>query len=317
MPAFESVTKDHGLALEPLSIEALWVNITRRCNQACRHCHLEASPERTEQMNLTVMERCLEVLSRYDSITSVDITGGAPELHPHFDYFVAEANRAGKRVKVRTNLTVALDGDPSTGEGKGYLPRFFAEHGVEVIASLPHYDEAITDEVRGRGVFRKSLEVIRRLNEEGYASEGTGLVLNLVHNVSGPLLLTERDKLEAEFKAALSKHGLRFNRLYTVTNMPIGRFGSALERSGGYRDYVTKLIKAFSPGAAQELVCRTLVSVDYEGRLYDCDFNQVLGWQIKDTEPVSIFNFDLERLLSRHIRFGAHCFGCTAGGGSS
>ena len=317
MPAFESVTREHGLALEPLSVETLWVNITRRCNQACRHCHLEASPERTEQMNLTVMERCLEVLSRYDSITSVDITGGAPELHPHFDYFVAEANRAGKLVKVRTNLTVALDGDPSTGEEKDYLPRFFAEHGVEVIASLPHYDEAKTDEVRGRGVFRKSLEVIRRLNEEGYASEGTGLTLNLVHNVSGPLLLAERDKLEAEFKAALSKHGLRFNRLYTVTNMPIGRFGSALECSGGYRDYVTKLIKAFSPGAAQELVCRTLVSVDYEGRLYDCDFNQVLGWQIKDTEPVSIFNFDLERLLSRHIRFGAHCFGCTAGGGSS
>jgi radical SAM/Cys-rich protein len=317
MPAFESVTREHGLTLEPIAVETLWVNITRRCNQTCRHCHLEASPERTEQMSRPVMERCLEVLSRYSSITSVDITGGAPELHPHFDYFVAEAHKAGKLVKVRTNLTVVLDGDPKTGELKTYLPRFFAEHGVEVIASLPHYDEAITDGIRGRGVFRKSLEVIRRLNEEGYASEETGLALNLVHNVSGPLLRAERDKLEAEFKAGLARYSLRFNRLYTVTNMPLGRFGSALKRDGGYQGYIGKLAKAFSPGAAQELVCRTLVSVDCGGRLYDCDFNQVLGWQITDAEPVSIFNFDLERLLRRSIRFGAHCFGCTAGGGSS
>jgi radical SAM/Cys-rich protein len=317
MPAFESVIREHGLTLEPLAVQTLWVNITRRCNQTCRHCHLEASPERTEQMSRPVMERCLEVLSRYSAITSVDITGGAPELHPYFDYFVAEANKAGKQVKVRTNLTVVLDGDPKTGAPKTHLPRFFAEHGVEIIASLPHYDEAITDEIRGRGVFRKSLDVIRRLNEEGYGGEETGLALNLMHNVSGPLLPAERDRLEAEFKAELAKYGLRFNRLYTVTNMPIGRFGSHLKRSGDYQDYVARLVKAFSLGAAQDLVCRTLVSVDYDGRLYDCDFNQVLGWQIRDTEPVSIFNFDLDRLLSRRIRFGAHCFGCTAGGGSS
>jgi radical SAM/Cys-rich protein len=317
MPSFGAVAAERGLALKPTAIETLWVNITRRCNQVCRHCHLGAGPERTEEMSQPAMECSLEVLAKHDSITTLDITGGAPELHPRFNYFVIEARRLGKRVKVRTNLTVVLDGDPTTGVGKGYLPRFFAEQGVDLIASLPHYEASATDEVRGPGVFQKSLEVIRRLNEAGYGNPKTGLILDLVHNTSAPPTPAERDSLEARFKAELAKHGLLFNRLYVVTNMPIGRFGAGLRESGDYQAYLNRLVSAFSPGAAEELVCRKLVSVDYDGRLYDCDFNQAVGLQITSGEPMTIFNFDLEALLARRIRFGAHCFGCTAGGGSS
>jgi radical SAM/Cys-rich protein len=317
MPSFKAVVEERGLALRPTAIGTLWVNITRRCNQACRHCHLEASPGRTEEMSRPVMKRCLEVLASYDSITTLDITGGAPELHPHFDYFVTEARRLGKRVKVRTNLTVALDGDPLTGAKKDYLPRFFAEQGVDLIASLPHYDEAATDEVRGAGVFGKSLEVIRRLNEAGYGGPKTGLVLDLVHNYSGPLAPAERDRLEALFKAELARHSRVFNRLYAVTNLPIGRFGASLRESGKYQAYLSRLVSSFSPGAAEELVCRMLVSVGYDGRLYDCDFNQAAGLQVTTDEPMTIFNFDLAALITRRIRFGVHCFGCTAGGGAS
>ncbi len=317
MPSFEAVVEERGLALRPTAVETLWVNITRRCNQVCRHCHLAASPERTEEMSQPVMERCLEVLARHDSITTLDITGGAPELHPRFEYFVIESRRLGKRVKVRTNLTVILDGDPVTGAKKDYLPRFFAEQGVELIASLPHYEEAATDEMRGPGVFQKSLEVIRRLNRAGYGDPEIGLVLDLVHNTSGSLTPTERDRLEGRFKAELASHGLRFNRLYAVTNMPIGRFGTGLKEAGEYQSYLSRLVSCFSPETAEELICRTLVNVGYDGRLYDCDFNQAVGLQITTNEPTSIFNFDLEALLARRIRFGAHCFGCTAGGGSS
>jgi radical SAM/Cys-rich protein len=317
MPSFEAVVAERGLTIRPTTVGTLWVNITRRCNQVCRHCHLKSSPARTEEMRRPVIERCLEVLAEHLSIQTLDITGGAPELHRDFDYFATEARRLGKRVKVRTNLTVVLDGDPTTGAPKDYLPRFFAEHGIELIASLPHYEAAITDEVRGQGVFDKSLEVIRRLNTVGYGSPETGLIMDLVHNTSGPLTPAERDAMEARFKTRLAEHGLSFNRLYAVTNMPLGRLGTGLRQSGAYQTYLDRLVSSFSAEATEELVCQTLVNVGYDGRLYDCDFNQAIGLQIMTDEPMSIFNFDLKSLLARRIKFGPHCFGCTAGGGSS
>ncbi|MBI4547416.1 MAG: arsenosugar biosynthesis radical SAM protein ArsS [Ignavibacteriae bacterium] len=315
---FDAVIHEHGLRLKPLTIETLQANITKLCNQACQHCHVDASPKRTEQMDLRTVNRCLEILAQHDSIRNLDLTGGAPELNPHFDYFVIEAKKLGKHIIVRHNLTVTFDGNPRTGESKHYLPQFFTEHQVEVIASLPCYLEQNTDKQRGKGVFTKSIESIKLLNAQGYGIEGTGLLLNLVYNPIGASLPPPQESLEAEYKRELfSRYGIRFNNLYTVTNMPIHRFKEWLERSGSYETYMMKLMNAFNPSAAQGIMCRSLLSVGYDGRLYDCDFNQMLEMQVTNGEPKTVFNFDFDKLIARDIRFGAHCFGCTAGAGSS
>lgn len=314
---FQAVLAGHGLRLPPVSIETLWVNVTRLCNQACTHCHVDASPERTEQMSRSTVDRCLEILGQYEACQNLDITGGSPELNPNFEYFVIEARKLKKHVIVRHNLTVIFDGNPQTGEKKDYLPEFFAEHQVEVLASLPHYKQDLTDSVRGPGVFNKSIEGIRRLNALGYGKEKTGLILNLVYNAGGPVSPKDRAELEAKFKQELSRHDLVFNKLYAVTNMPINRFRSQLQQSRTLDGYMDALLAAFNPEAAKEVVCRQLISVGYDGRIYDCDFNQMLGLQIIDHEPLTIFNCDLEALAQRRILFGPHCFGCTAGGGSS
>jgi len=315
---FKAMLDKHNLALYPVSIDTLWANITHFCNQACSHCHVNASPDRTEYMNRDVIDRCLAILADHDCCKTLDITGGAPELHPDFDYLVVQARKLKKHVIVRHNLTVTVDGNPRTGEGKAYLPEFFAQNGVEVLASLPHYDEEITDRVRGAGVFKKSIEGIRRLNAQGYGNVDTGLVLNLVYNGNGPLLPSDRSYLEERFKdELLSKHGMTFNRLFTVTNMPINRFSSQLKQSGTYNNYMRSLFGAFSDEAAKGVVCRSLISVSYDGQIYDCDFNQMLGMPIICQEPMTVFNFNHEALISRDIRFASHCFGCTAGGGSS
>jgi radical SAM/Cys-rich protein len=315
---FEAMLEKHNLEARPVSIETLWVNITRLCNQACTHCHVNASPYRTEHMGWQVIDRCLEVLSQNDRITALDMTGGAPELHPDFDYFVAEARKLGKRVLVRHNLTVIFDGNPQTGERKEYLPEFFARQQVEIIASLPHYNEEYVKRQRGNGIFQKSLDGIRRLNEVGYGKEATGLILNLVHNADGPVTPDARTALEREFKHELyARYGLLFNKLFAVTNMPINRFLKCLVRSSAYEDYMNRLVTVFNPAAVSELVCRSLISVGYDGRLYDCDFNQLMEMQVHKEKPASIFNFDYETLVNRKIRFASHCFGCTAGGGSS
>lgn len=315
---FKAVLKKHDLNPSPISIGTLWVNVTRRCNQACVHCHVAASPSRTEEMSRTTIDRCLNVLASYDCLENLDITGGAPELNPHFCYFVIEARKLNRHVIVRHNLTVTADGDPGTGRKMAYLPDFFAENQVEILASLPHYSQNYTDEVRGQGVFEKSIEGIRRLNELGYGQPYTGLVLNLVYNCDGPLLPTDRVGLEERFRQELmSRYDLVFNRLFCVTNMPINRFGNRLKQSDNYVDYMDKLVSAFSPAAAMQVDCRSLVSVGYDGYLYDCDFNQMLDMKITEAEPLTIFNFDPETLLGREIRFGPHCFGCTAGGGGS
>ena len=226
---FPATLEEHGLNLRPISLETLWLNITRSCNQTCRHCHVDASPERTEMMPRATIDRCLELLAENDEIKKLDITGGAPELHPDFDHLVIRARRLNKQVTVRHNLTVIADGNPRTGESKAYLPEFFAENGVEVLASLPHYTPDITDSIRGAGVFEKSIRGLRLLNEQGYGSFAEGPALNLVYNHDGPLRPEDRANLEASFKRELaSGYGVSFDRLFTVTNMPINRFRQRL-----------------------------------------------------------------------------------------
>ena len=315
---FTAKLTQNNLVLTPISLDTLWTNISYKCNQACVHCHVAASPHRTEVMSRSTIDQCLNVLACYDGLKDLDITGGAPELNEHFDYFVVEARKLNKHVIVRHNLTVTADGDPSTGKKMTYLPDFFADNEVEIIASLPYYNQMRTDEIRGIGVFKKSMEAMRRLNKLGYAQSNSGLVLNLVYNHDGPLLPTDRDELETRFREELmSGYGLLFNKLLCVTNMPINRFQKRLHQQDTYKDYMDKLKSAFSSSAATQLVCRSLISVGYDGCLYDCDFNQMLDMQIIVNEPLTIFNFDLNTLIDREIRFGSHCFGCTAGGGSS
>lgn len=317
---FEAQLRRRGIELTPLSIDTLQVNVTKLCNQVCRHCHVDAGPQRREMLSPEGMARCLEILERHPQIARLDITGGAPELHPGFDLFVENAVRLRKHVMVRHNLTVQLDGNPQTGKGKDYLPKFFAKNRVEVISSLPYYQEYFTDAQRGAGVFNKSMEAMRRLNGEGYGVEGSGLLLNLVYNPVGPYLAAAQAGLEADYKRVLKeKFGLVFNGLFMMTNMPINRFRLHLEKSGQYEAYMEKLLAAFNPAAAEGVMCRSLVSVGHDGRIYDCDFNQMLEMGAVDAKrrKLTIFDFDFDRALQRPIRFGDHCFGCTAGAGSS
>lgn len=263
-------------------------------------------------------QRVMEVLAAHPQITTLDITGGAPELNPHFDWMVVEAKKLGKHVMVRHNLTVQFDGNPVTGESKEYLPDFFAEHRCEVVSSLPYYSQYFTDKQRGRGVFNKSMEAMKRLNDVGYGKEGTSLMLNLVYNPVGAFLPASQASLEADYKRELAaKFGLHFNSLFTITNMPIHRFKSDLVRHGGYEAYMEKLLNAFNPAAAEGVMCRSQINVNYDGRLSDCDFNQMLELPVGSTAPQTIFDWDFDALLRRRIIFADHCFGCTAGAGSS
>lgn len=315
---FRRSLQQHKLNLAPAGIETLQMNITRLCNQACRHCHVDASPKRTEMMNRRTLEKCLEILAARPEIRNLDITGGAPELHPDFDELVTRARKLHKHVLVRHNFTVTFDGNPQTGEQKTFLPQFFAAHQVEVISSLPYYQEFFTDKQRGRGAFEKSIAGMRLLNEQGYGQAGTGLMLNLVYNPVGAFLPASQASLEADFRRELSaRYGLCFNHLYTMTNMPIHRFKEQLQRLGNYNAYMNKLHEAFNPAAAKGVMCRTLLSVGYDGKIYDCDFNQMLEMQIHNGKPMTVFDFDWTYLQHRSIRFDSHCYGCTAGAGSS
>ena len=317
---FSRELQRRDLALPPRAVDTLQINITRRCNQACRHCHVDASPARTEMLSADGVAACLDVLERHPQIGTVDITGGAPELHPQFAMLVERARTLGRRVIVRHNLTVQFDGDPATRQPMTHLPDFFAAHGVEVVSSLPYWQAYFTDAQRGSGVFGKSIEALKRLNAVGYGIAGSGLVLNLVYNPVGPYLPAPQASLEADYRKALAQQfGVRFSGLFTITNMPIHRFRLHLEKSGQYGAYMDKLLAAFNPAAAENVMCRDLISVDHRGWLYDCDFNQQLGLHLQrdDGSPETIFDFSVDRLLKRHIRVGDHCLGCSAGSGSS
>ncbi len=316
---FKKFIDNISLNLSPTTINTLQVNITKLCNQACLHCHVDASPKRKEQMDLDTINRCLEILNDNNEITNLDLTGGAPELNPYFDYFVQEAKKLNKHIMVRHNLTVTFDGNPVTGESKEYLPSFFAENKLEVISSLPYYQEYFTDKQRGKGVFEKSIDSIRILNMVGYGTDNPDLQLNLVYNPVGAFLPADQASLENDFKYELKdKYDITFNRLFTITNMPINRFKQQLKNLNAYNDYMNKLINSFNPDAANGIMCKNIISVSYDGKLYDCDFNQMLDMNISiKNKDLSIHDFDFKTLVNRKIRFGSHCFGCTAGNGSS
>lgn len=297
--------------LESDRIDTLQVNVGKLCNQACLHCHVEAGPLRREIMPRKIVDAVLAVLKRH-RIPNLDITGGAPEMNPRFDYLVEQAEGMGKHVMVRSNLTVYFE------EGKGYLPEFFRRHHVEVIASLPCYLEENTDSQRGSGVFEKSVQALRLLNAAGYGQAEPSLILNLVYNPVGAYLPPPQVELEADYRRELeSRYGIVFNRLYVLANMPVGRFQHSLLRSGEHGQYMQKLRDAFNPATVDGLMCRSLISVGWDGTLYDCDFNQMLNLSVNHGAPATIFDFDMDQLARRRICVGEHCYACTAGAGSS
>jgi radical SAM/Cys-rich protein len=305
----------HSLAgdgpLRATGITVLQVNVGKLCNQTCHHCHVDAGPDRREIMTRETAEACMAAL-RKTEIPTVDITGGAPELNPNFRWLVEQSSLLGRHVMDRCNLTVLLL--PSQTD----MVDFLAAHGVEIIASLPYYLEQQTDAQRGEGVFRKSIEALQRLNARGYGQSGTNLRLNLIYNPVGAFLPPAQHAIEADYKRELERrHGIVFNSLYTITNMPISRFLEFLLRSGNYERYMEKLVSAFNPAAVPGLMCRSTLSVGWDGSLYDCDFNQMLDLRVVDGSPANIRDFDWSRLNQRQIVVGQHCYGCTAGAGSS
>lgn len=305
---------EYGLyPLKSVELEIVQVNLGKMCNQTCAHCHVDAGPDRKEIMTRETIHYCLDVIRRTESITTVDLTGGAPEMNPNFQWFVEELSKLKMKILVRSNLTILV----SNKDFRTY-PEFFTKHRLVVIASLPCYTLENTDRQRGDGVFNKSLEALRKLNQLGYGREGSGLELNLVYNPGGPSLPPPQEKLEADYKRILFDHfGIEFNRLFTITNMPISRFLDHLLQTGQYETYMDKLIHAFNPAAAAGVMCRNMISVGWDGQLYDCDFNQMLEWPVSCRSSGHIRNFDAEALNGREIVIGQHCYGCTAGAGSS
>lgn len=301
-----------GLApLAATGIEIFQINVGKFCNQTCRHCHVDAGPERTEQMTRETAELCIRALAATD-IPTLDITGGAPELNPHFRWLVQEARALGRHVMDRCNLSILLV------KPQEELAEFLAEQRVEIVASLPYFRPAQADAQRGDGIFDKSITALRKLNALGYGVEGSGLTLNLVHNPVGAFLPPAQQSIEAQFKRELARqHGIVFNHLYTITNMPISRFLEFLLVSGNFEGYMERLANAFNPAAAQAVMCRNTISVGWDGVLYDCDFNQMLDLPVMEGAPRHIRDFDAAALNRRRIVTANHCYGCTAGAGSS
>jgi radical SAM/Cys-rich protein len=296
--------------LETSTIEVLQLNVGKLCNQTCRHCHVDAGPDRTEVMSRETADACLRVLAA-STIPTVDITGGAPELAPVFRHLVREARSLDRRVIDRCNLTVLEL--PSQAD----LVDFLAAHDVEVVASLPHYMARDTDRQRGDGVFERSLAALRRLNAAGYGRDGRHR-LHLVYNPVGAFLPPRQSAIEADFKRELERrHGIAIDGVFTITNMPISRFLEFLIHSGNYERYMQRLVDTFNPDAAAAVMCRTMISVGWDGTLYDCDFNQMLDLPVDAAAGRSIHDLDLARHTGRRIVTGRHCFGCTAGCGSS
>lgn len=292
-------------------VHTLQVNLGWRCNQSCKHCHLMAGPTRPEQMTLDTMEEVIRVVQHW-SLPVVDLTGGAPEINPHFEHLVSRLHQLGVHLLSRCNLTVLLE------PGREHLPEFFRDHRVELICSLPYYQEDLVDRLRGPGVFQKSLEALRRLNRLGYGQKDSDLKLHLMYNPAGAYFTPEQGPLEDLFHRELAgRHQISFHHLYTLLNMPIGRFKEYLRQSSNYDRYMGKLMASFNPATLPDLMCRSLISVSWDGRLYDCDFNQALDLPLKEGLPQTIYEFDLPLLESRPIRLDDHCYGCTAGRGSS
>ncbi len=311
MNAFSRTLSQHNIQLERTHIHTLQVNIGKRCNQACHHCHVESGPNRTENMALDTVERLLVLLAEAPNIHTVDVTGGAPEMNPHFRYFVTAVRKLGKQVIDRCNLTILFEpNQEDTAE-------FLAQQQIMVVASLPCYQEDNVNKQRGRGVFDKSIAALTKLNKLGYGQPDTGLVLNLVYNPVGEHLPPAQAQLEADYHQHLYHHfGIVFNELYTITNMPIKRYAHALNRDGKLKEYMQLLIDNFNPDAANSVMCAELISVGWDGQLYDCDFNQMLEIPLNNKRQ-TIWDIDSLTLVEQGIAIGNHCYGCTAGAGSS
>jgi radical SAM/Cys-rich protein len=314
LPTFKN--KLESLGLYPLTsskLEIFQVNVGYMCNQTCKHCHVDAGPDRKEIMTRETMQLCLEVLEK-SKIHTLDITGGAPEMNPDFRWFVSEAHARGvTEIIVRSNLTIIV-ANPKYHD----LPEFFKQHKVRVVSSLPFYNAGKTDRQRGEGVFKDSIDALHKLNEAGYGQADAGLILDLVYNPVGAFLPGNQAQLERDFKNELKQHfNIDFNSLFTITNIPISRFLDFLIESGNYDEYMEKLVNAFNPSAVPGVMCRNTLSVDWQGYLYDCDFNQMLGLKTTQSSSQHLSEFDLTKLENRAIVTGQHCYGCTAGAGSS
>ena len=310
-PFESSLAESELFPLTARGVTTLQVNIGKMCNQTCTHCHVDAGPDRTEIMTRETMQDCLNAIER-GNIATLDITGGAPELNPDFEWFVEGARALGTHVIDRCNLTILTVPRFKT------MPEFLAQNQVEVVASLPCYSEANTDKQRGDGVFEKSIRALKRLNELGYGQADSGLSLTLVYNPGGPSLPPPQAKLENDYRKQLQEQfGIVFTRLITITNLPISRFLEDLVETGRFDEYMQKLIDSYNPAAAEGVMCRDVLSVGWDGQLYDCDFNQMLEMNLEHGMPTHIREFDPATVAKRRIMTGQHCYGCTAGQGSS
>lgn len=311
--SFACRLKEEGTPLTRAPLEVLQVNVGKLCNQACKHCHVDAGPWRTELMSRDTMHAVLK-LARASKARTLDITGGAPELNPDFRWLVQEAKKLGMHVIDRCNLTVLFE------PGQEDLGEFLRDQEVEVVASMPCYLEDNVNRQRGGGVYQKSIDALKKLNQLGYGKGNARLRLNLVYNPSGPSLPPDQVGLEADYKRELSERfGIEFDKLYTITNMPIHRFRSDLERKGTYDAYMETLTEAHRGANVAGVMCRNQLSIGWEGFVFDCDFNQMLGMALNDPEgrPLHVSDLSLDELEETPIRVADHCFGCTAGAGSS
>ncbi|HEY0075957.1 MAG TPA: arsenosugar biosynthesis radical SAM (seleno)protein ArsS [Abditibacteriaceae bacterium] len=312
MNRFSSLLHEHGLVLQRTTTQVLQINVGKKCNQTCVHCHVNAGPARREMMTRETMLRLLAWLAQ-TAIPTVDITGGAPELNPHFRFLVEEARSLNRRVMDRCNLTILFE------PGQENLAEFLAHHQVEVVASLPCYGPENVDKQRGDGVFDKSIRALQKLNGLGYGRD-ENLQLNLVYNPNGVSLPAPQKALEEDYKTRLhNDFGIVFNHLFTITNMPIARFASFLQKSGKLDEYQELLVNAFNPQAVQGLMCRNTLNISWQGEVYDCDFNQMLGlpWSKGQKAPLYLWDINPHNIETRPILTANHCFGCTAGAGSS
>jgi radical SAM/Cys-rich protein len=307
----DKLTQTGLYPLTSIGIDTFQINMGKMCNQVCNHCHVDAGPDRKEIMLRETMAICLEAIEK-SNCTTVDLTGGAPEMNPDFRWFVEQLTALGKKVLVRCNLTIIV-------ANKKYhtLPEFFKKHNIEVVSSLPCYTEGNTDSQRGDGVFNQSITALKMLNDVGYGMPGSGLTLNLVFNPTGASLPGDQMKLELDYKRELKENfDIEFNSLFTITNLPISRYLQYLVASDNYEGYMEKLVNAYNPSAASEVMCRNTISIGWDGYIFDCDFNQMLDLKVA-AKGQHLSDFNLKDLEERNIIVNQHCYGCTAGAGSS
>ena len=311
MKTFSDNLRRLSISLERKGVDTLQVNVGKLCNQSCLHCHVEAGPDRREIMTRDTIDRVINFV-RDSRIKTIDITGGAPELNPHFKFLVSSLRHLNCHIMVRSNLTVVVENN------KKHLPQFYKDNEVELVCSLPCYSEENVDKIRGHGVYKKSIEALKRLNDIGYGKESADLMLHLVYNPAGASLPPMQKKLEQQYKQELlNRFGIVFNSLYVLANLPINRYEKYLKKIGKYEYYLKLLKENFNAEVVERLMCRTQVSVGWDGRLYDCDFNQMLDLYLKNGKPYIIGEIALQELIGIDIQMGDHCYGCTAGSGSS